>query len=465
MTLAQETETLKASGTSHWVSRAMSLLVGSIPYGHQANVTRMSHARSVDVKDLNSMECMAQIDRLAQSPPLRNSTALCNLLVYLARHTLKTSGNQLKEFQIATEVLGRQGNFDPQTDSSVRTQVGRLRSKLSAYYKSEGSHDHILVDIPKGGYSLSFKRNPSGPKHDVVFPMVLHPTSAIHPRQRWLLTGLVVAALAIGYCAALWSRDRASYRALNALQDKPAVAALWSPILDNRTDIVLADPAFGLVQLIGKKSLSLDDYLSDDYTSHIPERDPEMRAALHLIASWNLGSTQDFKVARQIVEIDPTGKKVYLYDARHYTADLIRQDNVILIGGQFTNPWDELFQNRSNFTLKFPDDGLATVVNRAPAAGEKAIYTESLFVTGYCVVAFMPSLEHNRSVLLIEGTSAEATEAAEDFLFSEDQISHFLKMLHTKKFPYFEALLKVAQIKGTPVTTTIEAYRSSSSLR
>src|SRR5260370_40153846 len=38
----------------------------------------------------------------------------------------------------------------------IRVQAGRLRSKLSKYYETEGANDPIVVELPKGSYVLSF---------------------------------------------------------------------------------------------------------------------------------------------------------------------------------------------------------------------------------------------------------------------------------------------------------------------
>ena len=67
----------------------------------------------------------------------------------------------LKEYQIATEVLGRPVGFDPQSDSTVRVQAGRLRVKLAEYYANEGVDDAIIVEIPKGSYALTFHLRPT----------------------------------------------------------------------------------------------------------------------------------------------------------------------------------------------------------------------------------------------------------------------------------------------------------------
>src|SRR5579872_3739154 len=102
-------------------------------------------------------QCFQQIERLTKSHSLHSSESLCKLLRYLAEHSLDHPGVALKEYQIATEVLGRPVGFDPQSDSTVRVQAGRLRVKLAEYYTHEGIEDPVLVEIPKGSYTLSFQ--------------------------------------------------------------------------------------------------------------------------------------------------------------------------------------------------------------------------------------------------------------------------------------------------------------------
>src|ERR1700722_4211689 len=107
---------------------------------------------------------LAQIDRLVNSHVLHGSESLCKLLRYLAEHALDHPGSSLKEYQIATEVFGRSPSFDPQSDSTIRVQAGRLRLKLAEYYGSEGAGDPILVKIPKGSYHLTFEARAVDPR-------------------------------------------------------------------------------------------------------------------------------------------------------------------------------------------------------------------------------------------------------------------------------------------------------------
>ncbi|HST12704.1 MAG TPA: hypothetical protein VLL05_20175, partial [Terriglobales bacterium] len=98
-----------------------------------------------------------QINRLVTSQVLHSSESLCKLLQYLAKHALEHPNAPLKEYQLATEVFGRRSDFDPQSDSTIRVQAGRLRLKLAEFYSSEGAQDPVIVELPKGTYILSFQ--------------------------------------------------------------------------------------------------------------------------------------------------------------------------------------------------------------------------------------------------------------------------------------------------------------------
>src|SRR5271165_6433915 len=91
----------------------------------------------------------AEIEKLVQSQALHGSESLCKLLRYLAKNSLEHPGSPVKEYQIATELFGRQSDFDPQLDSMVRVQAGRLRTKLAEYYSTEGARDTTVVELPK----------------------------------------------------------------------------------------------------------------------------------------------------------------------------------------------------------------------------------------------------------------------------------------------------------------------------
>ena len=57
------------------------------------------------------------------------------------------------------EVFDRPSSFDPRTDTIVRVEARRLRSKLKEYYETHGQHDAVLIEFPKGSYVPTFLRS------------------------------------------------------------------------------------------------------------------------------------------------------------------------------------------------------------------------------------------------------------------------------------------------------------------
>ncbi len=96
-----------------------------------------------------------QIERVVASELIRGSDALCRILRFLGRNALDSPDTSVKEFILATQVLGRDpSQYDSSLDSCVRVQVMRLRAKLAQYYAGPGAADPIVITIPRGAYKL-----------------------------------------------------------------------------------------------------------------------------------------------------------------------------------------------------------------------------------------------------------------------------------------------------------------------
>ncbi len=442
---------------------------------HRAKDVRHEHMadQTESIKELPPVEtCWALLERVAGSTQLRRATRLQELLLYLAKCSLKDGCDKVHEQQIGIDVFGRPEAYDTSVDNIVRTSVSELRKRIEAYFESEGRSEALILEIPRWSYTLVFHSRLSEPASPAAEssaapagPEVVPAADALFPRRGFagaLIAAGVVIVLLIGACVWFHARYKALYQSFYPWRSEPAVAELWNRILDAGpdTDLVLADASFGLLQDLRKERFPFDEYLNRSYIAQLQGQNmsPQMLTAVNRIALWNLGSQDEFKLARRIMTLDPLGKRIHLYSARDYMPDLATRDNVILIGGNLSNPWDDLFEGRMNFVTTFASDGSIAVANRSPHPNEQPIYQQTPSVE-YCVVAYLPNPDHNGIVLLIEGTNAEATEAAGDFLLSEYQLSSFAKMLHVEQLPYFEVLLKVSSVPGTPLSSAIEAYR------
>ncbi|MBS3651532.1 hypothetical protein KEU06_23215 [Pseudaminobacter sp. 19-2017] len=77
-------------------------------------------------------------------------------LEYVVEETLAGRAERIKAYNVATEVFGRDVNFDPQLDPVVRMEARRLRTSLERYYLTEGKRSELRISLPKGGYVPEF---------------------------------------------------------------------------------------------------------------------------------------------------------------------------------------------------------------------------------------------------------------------------------------------------------------------
>ncbi len=96
------------------------------------------------------------LSKIFDSQDFATSKRLTRLLQYIV--DAKMSGNEemIKGYTIALDVFDRPASFDPNIDSIVRVQAGRLRKALENYYLEEGKFDTLRIHMPKGGYRILF---------------------------------------------------------------------------------------------------------------------------------------------------------------------------------------------------------------------------------------------------------------------------------------------------------------------
>jgi tetratricopeptide (TPR) repeat protein len=105
---------------------------------------------------------LGELKRVLESPGFARNDRLSGFLRYVVERHLAGKDHELKESVIGTEVFGRSPDYDPKRDPIVRTEAGRLRSRLVEYYAREGKHSALIIDLPKGGYVPVFhKREPA----------------------------------------------------------------------------------------------------------------------------------------------------------------------------------------------------------------------------------------------------------------------------------------------------------------
>lgn len=110
---------------------------------------------------LKADDIQAQIKRIVESAELEHSARLKAFLNYIVEEALAGRSRRIKGLTIAQTVFAVDESFDPETNSLVRVEAGRLRRRLKEYYAGSGRHDPILIGVPKGSYVPEFAPNPA----------------------------------------------------------------------------------------------------------------------------------------------------------------------------------------------------------------------------------------------------------------------------------------------------------------
>jgi len=189
-----------------------------------------------NVMVLESEALQSQVQRILQSKAFRTSEVQRNLLAYLAEKSMSGGADALKEYAIGLDVFAKPASYDPRQESTVRMHVARLRQKLAEYYRSEGAGDSIIVDLPKGGFKVTFEQRPVEPQPVYTTPAVVEVPRPRYRREMLLAAGCVVGlALAAVLATRLWNTGRTP----EAAGWTPELRELWAPILSSNRPLVI----------------------------------------------------------------------------------------------------------------------------------------------------------------------------------------------------------------------------------
>jgi hypothetical protein len=406
---------------------------------------------------------LGQIDKLVNSQVLHGSESLCKLLRYLAEHALDHPGSSLKEYQIATEVFGRPHDFDPQHDSTIRVQAGRLRLKLAEYYSSEGAEDGLIVEVPKGTYVVSFHHRAAMPTkaRSVGWrEFEQRDFSDRQTRPSWPVVPVVLSVLLAAALAtiALLVANGAAARKPGASAREPAptaIAAFWKAFVIGPEEpwVIFSNGAF-----VGRPETGMRyfdaardsrDAILDHYTGV-----GEVLAIHALDRTFGLLQRQ-IRVKR--------GSLLSLDD--------VKNNDMIFVGSPAENLTLREIPSTQDFIFRRLDSGPRkgdlAIMNVHPQSGESEYWmgspSNAVLTEDYSVIALVRGLNPAKSVLILAGTTTMGTQAAVEFVCQQSSLEELLPRLQvsdTGEVKPFEAVLRVKVTRGVPVESEIVALRS-----
>jgi hypothetical protein len=129
----------------------------------------------------------AELEAVLTSDFFTRAPRLAQILSYVCEKYFQGRIDQIKEYNIGVEALGRPPDFDQKEDAIVRVEAHRLRKRLQQYYEQAGSTHPLRIVIPPGQYVPVFEAGPA-------------PRVRPGRRRFWLAATLLTAtALAAGF--------------------------------------------------------------------------------------------------------------------------------------------------------------------------------------------------------------------------------------------------------------------------
>jgi hypothetical protein len=410
---------------------------------------------------LGRQECFQQIDKRIKSHSLHSSESLCKLLRYLAEHSIDHPGVGLKEYQIATEVLGRPAGFDPQSDSTVRVQAGRLRVKLAEYYAHEGPDDPIVVEIPKGSYALTFHVRVAKSGDLTATPLVFGPPphkkeEAARFTRGWVIGVAVFSVLLAASLSttAILLSQRLHMQAATSQAVPAAYQIFWSRF------VAAPQPPwviFSNANFVGRPQTNMH-YFN-------PSTDSREAILDHYTGVGEVLAIHELDRVFGLLNRQLRVKRGALF-----SLDDVRNNDLIFIGSPAENLTLLEIPGTEEFVFQRVNSGPRTgdveVINVHPAAGESRVFlaspTSQSVNEDYAIVGLKPGLDPSHSMLILAGTTTVGTQAAAEYVCREDSLTELLQRLGVSRageIKPFEALLHVRVTHGVPVITDLVAVR------
>lgn len=414
---------------------------------------------------------LASLEAVLRSKTFANSQSLRQLLEFVVRKGFSSPLEPIKEYTLATEVLGRSHDFDPRGDNIVRVQMGRLRDKLAEYYLAEGQKDQIRIVMPRGKYVAEFIKavEEVAATHPAASePSARGPLTKGRIKWRWVAGfSLVVLILVLGV----------SLLRLAGRHTSP-FASLWRPFLlpDSVPLVVYSNTAFFvskegdyfhydsptvLSMAMGRKVQSLDD-------QEVQPGGKGVSGPFYYFDAFT-GSGEVVAAARISQFLTARGEPFLIKRSRIISYGDIAGNNVIFLGSPKENQLLQKLPIKQELVFDPPPPDRypigSSIRDLNPPSGHQATYEMQLDpVTGainaeYGLISLLPGVAGDHYVLVLGGLTTLGTEGAAEFVTSDRRMAALQRMLEavalTKNHPlFFQALIKVEVRDGVPLDVT-----------
>jgi hypothetical protein len=408
-------------------------------------------------------DLLEQLERIVRSKHFRNSKRYPTFLRFVVEQTLAGKTESLKERTLGVDVFARPSHYDTNEDPIVRVTAGEIRKRIAQYYQEPGHEEELRIDLPLGSYVPHFlpaahaipvaehdhHRDQSDAsiatkpalEHEMVGPQAIalaaRQSTAVAGIGRWrtiFLSALLILLVTTAALGGILLR--------NHWRDQ-GIDYFWRPI------IAAGSPA---LIVIGVHSLDErgQDELPNVHSSSTRDGQENMLAAM---VRSDMVPVSDIVSFSEITDL--LTRRTHAYRTKgsdETTLEDLRQGPVILIGG-LDNVWTKrlVAPLRYNF---FASTQLESEIRDSKDSSHVWKFDNMQPVSGdshdYAIVAsyFDPTI--GQHVLVVAGIGKAGTQAAAEFLTSDQDLKSWLTQEKAPRGKNVELVLSTEILDGQP---------------
>src|SRR5262249_20715842 len=273
----------------------------------------------------------------------------------------------LTEHQVGVAVFKRPEGYDTSSDTVVRVQASELRKRLKYYFLSEGLHEPLVVELPRGSYLPVFsERKPSeviqakdalhiGDEEtqlQVIDPVVPNhlslgdPASPTLQPTRSMGWFVLASLLCIVTALCVWlAYDNARIRSKSPEAVTPFLSHFWNQFFQDgrKTDVVPSDVGLTVLADLLKRSVTLQEYSDQKYPQSLVTpliADPVTRPFLTRPARSGAITPHELPVLHNLSLISGRYRIPFeVISPATFQSYADSGDNFIFLGHKRANPW------------------------------------------------------------------------------------------------------------------------------
>jgi hypothetical protein len=424
------------------------------------------------VEGLLAAEKREALNLVCQSQTFARSDRLKDLLRFVCEAEIEGHYDDLKEYVIGIEALGRPQGYSPSEDSSVRSRAYELRRKLEKFYATEASDATLRIEIPRGSYVPRFIRTPAA-EIPPVQPASVSPTApAIAERTRWkpwpLALGFLAGVILTAGVMTAWNGVVSRSQSPRYSAWTPELEAIWKPMIDSKAPILLS---FQTRLFLRVGPLNVRDWKVNTIGAvESSEALMRMKQFFKVPQVYENHDYVDFGSVNAVFQLSKllATRKANIFAKRSsdVTWDDLKTNNVVIMGKPDADPTVSRWLSKG----KFMEVG-GRIRNLQPARGEASEWVDQSdggdssqnWAEKYALITMLPGPEQGNWVMCMAGSGSEHPWAMANYFTNPEQVTNLVSHLRlpSGKLPAAYQVVIRADFKAqTPVKVTYVAHRS-----